>query len=872
MEEKMLSNQVRETFLKFYEDRGHQRVASSSLVPIDDPTLLFTNAGMVPFKDVFTGNVSRDYTRATSSQRCVRAGGKHNDLEEVGYTPRHQTMFEMLGNFSFGDYFKEDAIAWAWELTTKVYGLDINRLWVSVFTDDDEAFDLWKKVGVSADRILRFGVKDNFWSMGDTGPCGPCSEIHYDLGESMGVGPEDIVNGAGDRFLEFYNLVFMQYETQADGSRINLPKPSIDTGMGLERITSILQNKNSNYETDLLQGLVESIRSRIVKTEFGVEKRQIACQVIADHVRCASLLIADGILPSNLGRGYVLRRILRRAIRFSYQLGLNDPVLYELVPQVIQILGEAHPVFNGKLSSIQESIEREERSFLRTVHKGLEMLEAEMEIAQSQNSAQLSADVVFKLYDTFGFPSDLSQVILRDKNMTYDTEQFHDLMEEQRERARANQKFGKNLDWEVKILREGSGDNFFGYDLLEGDAQVLKVFSCASSEWIKLIVDRTPFYAESGGQVGDKGWISNGSMQLKVLDTQKEDGEIVHVCELVDGHFDFTEAVSMKVDSELRRLTTRNHTAVHMLQGVLRERFGESIQQAGSYVDHERFRFDFTFDRALSNDELMMLEQQLFERINVGRKVNVHLKSLDEARKMGAICPFGEKYGDLVRVIDVPDYSMEFCGGCHVDDVLEIGMIKVVSESSISAGVRRIEGITGPTAFRLFQKENRTIAQLFRQLKHQGDLPIIVQELQDGLKAANKEVIKLKQELSLGKLESLYSNLPRIGDLSYLQANFEGLDGKTFRALSDQVIQKIGSGVLVLFNDEDQKVSLICKVSDDWVSKGVDAGRLVSELAVIVGGRGGGRKNMAQAGGSNPQMIPVAMQKTPELIKSMLGV
>ena len=866
----MLSKQVRETFLNYFEERGHQRVESASLIPLDDPTLLFTNAGMVPFKDVFTGNVNRGYTRATSSQRCVRAGGKHNDLEEVGYTRRHQTMFEMLGNFSFGDYFKSDAIAWAWELSTKIYGLDVSRLWVSIYSEDDEAFELWKRVGVKTDRILRFGDKDNFWAMGETGPCGPCSEIHYDMGEDLGTGPEDVVNGSGDRFLEFYNLVFMQYETKADGSRVELPKPSIDTGMGLERIASILQGKTSNYETDLLVGLVDSMRNLIGKTELNNEQQLVACQVIADHIRCASLLIADGILPSNLGRGYVLRRILRRAIRYSYQLGLKDPVLYELVPQVVDLLGEAHPIFDNKTTSIQESIRREESSFLRTVHKGLEMLESEVDRAKVNKSAELSAEVIFKLYDTFGFPRDLSEVILRDKGMFFDANGFDILMQEQRERARANQKFGKDLDWEIQIISKGNGDNFVGYDTLECTAKVLKTFVSRSSEWIKLVVDETPFYAESGGQVGDQGWISNKSMKLRVLDTQKEEGEIVHICELESGHLDLNKDLVLEVDRQRRLLTTRNHTAVHMLQGVLREKFGENIQQAGSYVDHVRFRFDFTFDRGLNSTEIRDVENELFDRINGGRQVIIHQKSLEEARQMGAICPFGEKYGDSVRVVDVPEFSMEFCGGCHVNNIFEIGMIKVTSESSISAGVRRIEGVSGRGAFALFQEENSTVEKISRQLKQKGDLVTTVQGLQDNLRSKNKELEKLKQELNLGKMESMYSKMPKVGNLSYLQANFEGLDSKTFRALSDQAIQKIGSGVLILFNDAGQKVSLICKVSEDWVAKGLDAGKVVSELARVVGGRGGGRKNMAQAGGNEPHKIPQAMQKIPELLKSMM--
>jgi len=865
----MLSHEIRETFQKFFEARGHHRVASSSLVPHDDPTLLFVNAGMVPFKETFIGNVKRDYTRATSCQRCVRAGGKHNDLEEVGYTKRHHTMFEMLGNFSFGDYFKEEAIAFAWELVTKELSLDVNRLYVSVFEEDDEAHGLWKKLGVSESRIYRFGEKDNFWAMGDTGPCGPCSELFFDLGEEAGNGPEDVMGGEGDRFLEFYNLVFMQYEQRADGSRVPLPKPSIDTGMGLERISTILQGKVSNYDTDGFLQIISSIESKIKSTDLNQEQRKIACQVIADHIRTATLLIGDGVLPSNLGRGYVLRRVLRRAIRYSYQLGFQEPTMHELVPLVIELLGTAHPIFQRKEASVKDAVELEEKSFLRTVHKGLNLLDEER---SKIDGKVLSGDVAFKLYDTFGFPKDLTAVILKDQGMSYDGDRFDELMEQQRERARANAKFGTEGDWSWTTVDSTSGESsqFHGYTELQSEASIVKYATEANSELLKIVLDRTPFYAESGGQVGDKGFISSQNMKLKVFDTQKEEGEIVHLCELVEGNLQTDGKVVAAVDEKLREETIRNHTAVHMLQGVLREKFGESIQQAGSYVDHERFRFDFTFNRGLSKEEVRDVEQELFRRLNSGNEVVVHHKSLEDARKMGALCPFGEKYADEVRVIDIPGMSMEFCGGTHVSNISEIGMIKIVSESSISAGVRRIEGVTAANAFELFQSQDQDLDSISRTLKQKEGIPQVIEEMQSKLKASNKELMKLREELQQIKMENLYKDLPKIKEMQYLQASLEGVDAKSFRSLSDTAIQKIGSGTLILFNTDKEKVSLICKVSDDWVEKGVDANKIVGELAPIVGGRGGGRKNMAQAGGNEPQNVAQAMEKTPQLLAGLL--
>ena len=867
----MNSTDVRRNFLEFFQERDHTFVQGSSLVPHDDPTLLFTNAGMVPFKDVFIGNAARDYVRATSCQRCVRAGGKHNDLEEVGYTARHLTLFEMLGNFSFGDYFKEDAIKWAWELSTERFGLDPERLYVSVFRDDDEAFEIWKSLGLPDAKIYRFGEKDNFWTMGDTGPCGPCSELFYDLGEEAGTSSEDVMGGEGDRYLEFYNLVFMQYESRADGTRIPLPRPSIDTGMGLERTAAILQGKLTNFDTDLFLPLIEEVRRATSQTQFDEQGQKIARQVISDHARTATFLIADGVLPSNLGRGYVLRRIMRRAIRYSYQLGIRKPFLHTMVPLVVEKMKDAHPVLDGKSSTIADHIGLEEESFLRTVHKGLDLLEKEVGDMKKSDSTELSGEVVFKLYDTFGFPRDLTEVILRDQEFSYAGDRFDQLMEEQRERARASQKFGIQDGWEFVVHSTGRSDKFVGYETTEIEATILKSAQGPDGVHSKLVLEPTPFYAESGGQVGDSGVLENEFMTLEVFDTQKEEGETVHYCRLLQGNYRFDKPVQALVNEEKRFYTRKNHTAVHLLQGVLIKRFGASIQQAGSYVDSERFRFDFTHNRALSKEDLQSVEAELFVQVHKGRKVTVHLKSLDDARKMGALCPFGEKYADEVRVIDIPDYSMEFCGGTHVRDIAEIGMVKIISESSIAAGVRRIEGVVSKKAFALFQEEDSVLREIQNALSSKENLAGLVRSLQGDLKQRDKQVNSLRMELSERTLESLYSSLPSVEELQYVHASFLGLDAKSFRVLSDKAIQRIGSGLVVLFNEEDDKVQVICKVTQDWIDRGVDASKVVQELAPLVGGRGGGRKNMAQAGGTDPKKIPEAMKQVPQVLSSFFS-
>jgi len=867
----MLSTQIRQLFLDYFSSRNHNVVPSASLVPQDDPSLLFTNAGMVPFKEVFIGGSKRDYTRAVSCQRCIRAGGKHNDLEEVGFTRRHHTLFEMLGNFSFGDYFKEDAIAFAWEFVTKTLNLPLNRLYFSVYKDDDEAFLLWKKMGVSEQRIFRFGEKDNFWSMGDTGPCGPCSEIFFDLGEGAGTGPEDVMGGSGDRFLEFWNLVFMQYETRADGSRISLPKPSIDTGMGLERITTILQGKLSNYETDLFSPMIDNVLSQIRNTRFNQEQKKTAAQVIADHTRAASFLIADGVLPSNLGRGYVLRRILRRAIRFSYQLGIDEPLLCGLSPMVMQKLGEAHPIFEGREQFVIDAIRREEESFLRTVHTGLELLDKECSLAETRGEKSLAAAPVFLLYDTFGFPRDLTSVVLREKGMTFDEEGFDTLMEGQRQRARKAQKFSSSMKWEVSEYLDTAEGIFVGYESLSCEAKIARVAKSPETELIKVVLDRTPFYAESGGQVGDKGHLKQEGCTLLVVDTQKEDGQIVHTCEILEGHLNSQMPVMAAVDSVLREKTRRNHTAVHLLQGILREKLGEHVSQAGSLVDADRFRFDFSHPVALSLDEISEIEAELFQRINSGKRLKIHNKPLDEARKMGAICPFGEKYGDIVRVIEVPGYSMEFCGGTHVEDIAEIGMVKIVSESSISAGVRRIEGIVASAAFELFQKEHEAVEGLKQSLKVKDGIVSRVSGLLEELRQKEKEIHRLKTEISQGSLNRMYEDVVTVKGVKLLCAGFLDLDAKVFKTLPDQAVQKLGSSILIFGNQLEGKASLVCRVSEDLVKSGYDAQKILAPLAEMVGGRGGGRPNLAQAGGTLPQKLDLALEEGKRLVTSMLS-
>jgi len=866
----MKSSAIRRLFLDFWKNLGHTEVESASLVPVDDPTLLFTNAGMVQFKETFIGNVKRDYSRATSSQRCVRAGGKHNDLEEVGYTKRHQTMFEMLGNFSFGDYFKDDAINWAWKFVTNELNLDKNRVFVSVYKDDDEAEKIWKNLGIQSDRIFRFGDKDNFWSMGETGPCGPCSEIFYDLGPEAGNGPEDVMGGEGDRFMEFWNLVFMQYHQRADGTRVPLPKPSIDTGAGLERISLIMQGKFSNYETDLFVPLIERVKSQIGETSLSQDQQRIACQVISDHARTSAFLVADGIMPANVGRGYVLRRIMRRAIRYCYQLGIRDPFLHELAPMVIEMMQEAHPIFDGKAQFVRDALRLEEKNFLRTVSKGLDLLDGEIATLKSENKTNLSGAVTFKLYDTFGFPRDLTEVILRDHQLQTSTQEFEDLMTEQRDRARAAQKFGIEDNWDFEVINEGAGDVFVGYSTLSTQCNILKAAQSEEGDRAKLVLAETPFYAESGGQVGDKGWITSPSMKLEVFDTRKEEGEIVHHCRVVEGNLDFSKPVLASVDERSRYLTRKNHTAVHLLQAILREKFGEQIQQAGSYVDQERFRFDFTLNRGISSKEISEIETEIFEKINRGNPVVLHELPVDEAKKMGAICPFGEKYGDLVRVVDIQGISKEFCGGTHVAELGEIGMVKILSEASISAGVRRIEGIVSTHAFDLFQQQYSLVGSVKKALNSQDGLAEQVNDLVKSVRSSEKEISKLRAKLVEVELESKFSNPPKLGDLNYVVQAVEGMDNKGFRGLSDTAVQKIGSGLVVLVNHVGEKVTVVCKISDDWVEKGLDASKVVAPLAELVGGRGGGRKNMAQAGGTDPGGIVKLIERAPVLIQEQM--
>lgn len=865
----MQAREIRQKYLQFFEQRGHSVVPSSSLVPEEDPSLLFVNSGMVPFKDVFTGASARDYTRATSCQRSIRAGGKHNDLEQVGYTKRHHTLFEMLGNFSFGDYFKDDAIAFAWEFVTKVLSLPLDRLYVSIYKDDEEAYKIWRSLNVSTDRIYRFGEKDNFWSMGDTGPCGPCSEIFYDLGPEAGTGPEDVMGGEGDRFLEFWNLVFMQYETRKDGTRHVLPRPSIDTGMGLERVTTILQGKVSNYDTDIFTPLTSATASRIGSSNFNEEQRKIACQVIADHARAATMLVGDGVLPSNLGRGYVLRRIMRRAIRFSYQLGIQEPFLFDLSKEVMNSLGEAHPIFSGREAFVTDTIRREEDSFLKTVHKGLDLLEQEASKVTTGN--QVPAETVFLLYDTFGFPKDLTRVVLKERNMDFDEKRFDDLMEEQRERARAAQKFSSGQSWETTVYLEGVEGEFVGYDSLQAESSIARVSINETKDVYRIVLTKTPFYAESGGQVGDRGVLKAGGALFRVFDCQKEEGSIVHYCELEEGALDPKVSVLAEVDANHRHWVVRNHTAVHMLQAALKEELGEHIQQAGSYVDAERFRFDFSHPQALSAQEIESIEQKLFFKLNEGREVVVHNKPLEEARQMGAICPFGEKYGDLVRIIDVPGWSMEFCGGTHVSNVSEIGMIKIVSESSIASGVRRIEGVTSRRAFELFQKDYQAVESLKRTLKTKDDVIQRIDSLMEDSRQKDKEILKLKTELSRLEMDKALEAIEEIGQTRVLAASFSGMDAKVFRTMSDTAMQKVGSGIVVLGNDSDGKASLLCRISDDLVKKGMKANDILNPLAEMIGGRGGGKPNMAQAGGTQPEKLPQAMARVSELVRGLVS-
>lgn len=856
----MKSSEIREKFLHFFAERGHQRVPSSSLVPGNDPTLLFTNAGMVQFKDTFLGDEVRSYNRATSSQRCVRAGGKHNDLENVGYTARHHTFFEMLGNFSFGDYFKREAINYAWEFLTEELGLPAEKLWVTVYKDDDEAAAIWlDEMKIDPNKFSRLGEEDNFWSMGDTGPCGPCSEIFYDHGEDVFGGPPGSPDEDGDRYIEIWNLVFMQYERKADGSMTPLPKPSVDTGAGLERVAAVLQDVHSNYEIDLFQHLLKDIAK--VTAVNDLENNSL--RVIADHIRSCAFLIVDGVVPSNEGRGYVLRRIVRRAVRHGYQLGVKDVFFYKLVSSLAAVMGEAYPELVEKQSVVERVLNDEEKQFARTLENGMAILEKAISELKGDT---LTGDMVFRLYDTYGFPVDLTADVAREHKLSIDMEGFEKAMAVQKEQARSASNFTavEKLD-----LDPQSSTDFLGYESLSSESAVTAIYSLdnASIESaetdaeILVLLDKSPFYGESGGQVGDSGWLESADAKAEVLDTQKQGDVMIHRVVVRSGTLSVGQELSASVADQDRAAITLNHSATHLMNSALRAVLGDHVLQKGSLVEAKRLRFDFSHTSPVAPSELKEIEALVNAEILGNSSVGKEVMPIDEARTRGALALFGEKYGDEVRVVTMGgDYSVEFCGGTHVERTGDIGLFKIISESGISAGVRRIEAVTGKGALALIEQEEATLSQLCEIVKSNSDEVVNrVQQLADSNKALEKQLAQIKSKMASSAGSDLASQAEEISGVKVLIANVEGFNPKSLRDTVDQLKNKLGSAVILLATSSEGKVSLVAGVSKDVTAK-VKAGDLVNMVAQQVGGKGGGRPDMAMAGGSDEAAVPGALE------------
>lgn len=862
----MTTSEIRESFLSFFEEKGHQRVDSAPLIPGNDKTLLFTNAGMVPFKDCFLGTEKRSYVRATSSQRCVRAGGKHNDLENVGYTARHHTFFEMLGNFSFGDYFKEEAIQYAWEFLTVTLGLSAEKLWVTVHETDQEAEDIWfNKIGIDQNRFSRLGDKDNFWSMGDTGPCGPCSEIFYDHGEGVAGGPPGTPEEDGDRYIEIWNLVFMQFNRDKEGNMTPLPKPSVDTGMGLERISAVMQSLHNNYQIDLFAKLIEFIGEKLKRTDYENQ----SLRVIADHIRSCSFMIIDGVLPGNEGRGYVLRRIIRRAVRHGNKLGATEPFFYLLVDGLIQVMGDAYPELIQKRDFIVKTLDIEEQQFARTLNNGMKILKSYM---QEMQGTVIDGDMVFKLKDTYGFPDDLTADIAREKGLTIDKVKFDQLLAQQQ--ASGREQSGFEVDYNDTLELDGD-TSFVGYEHLENQSVVTDIVidgnsvdAITSGTEAGVVLNETPFYAESGGQVGDQGIISGEGFEFEVKDTIKVQDVFLHKGVMRQGTLQKGEQVSTCVDEKKRKNTELNHSATHLMHAALREVLGDHVQQKGSLVDSERLRFDFSHPVAVTSEELVMIEKLVNQQIRANHPVETSLTSIDEAKKLGAMMLFGEKYGDQVRVLSMSEFSVELCGGTHVKQTGEIGTFKIISEQGIASGVRRIEAITGDSAIEYTQKQGWLISQLASSLKTDRlSLSEKVEQLIHKSKEQDREIDKLKTKLSSNQGGDLLSNKVDIDGVSLLAVKLDDLDIKSLRNLNDQIKSKLDSGILVLASVIDGKISLITSVTKDLIPK-YHAGNLMRELTQRLGGKGGGRPDMAQGGGSNIEALDESLEWVQSWIKS----
>jgi len=866
----MKSVELRQAFLDYFARHGHEVVASSPLIPANDPSLLFTNAGMVQFKDVFLGNEKRPYHRAASSQRCVRAGGKHNDLENVGYTARHHTFFEMLGNFSFGDYFKREAIGYAWEFLTVELAIPAERLWVTVFEEDDEAADIWlKEVGVDASRFSRIGATDNFWSMGDTGPCGPCSEIFYDHGPGVAGGPPGTPDADGDRYIEIWNLVFMQYDRAADGRLTPLPKPSVDTGMGLERLAAVMQGVHSNYEIDLFRHLIEAA-ARVTGCENHDEK---SLRVIADHIRSTAFLITDGVIPSNEGRGYVLRRIIRRAIRHGYMLGAESPFFYRLVDPLVREMGAAYPELAATRDKVEAALKQEEERFAETIDTGMRILD--------QALAQLEGDTLdgatcFKLYDTYGFPLDLTADIARERGLVVDTAGFEHEMEQQRTRARSASQFSGVESARVDVEGE---TQFTGYQHLDDNARVLAILHdnetverLDSGQEAVLVLDRTPFYAESGGQAGDRGRIVSRDAVFEIRDTQKLAGNVFgHIGVLRMGSLAANDPVRAEVDTAARRATALNHSATHLMHAALKQVLGKHVEQKGSLVTDRYLRFDFSHFSAMTDGELQAVQALVNDEIRANRAVDTELMSLDAAREAGAVALFGEKYGDTVRVVSMGEFSMELCGGTHVDRTGDIGLFVIRSEGGVAAGVRRIEALTGQGAMDYLTGQGESLKRIAAQLRATPDkAEEKVSSLLERIRELERQVSQLNDKLASAAGGDLADTAVEVQGIPVIATRAANADSDSMRKTIDQLRSRLGSAVVVLGAESDGKVTFIAGITADLTDR-LHAGKLVKSVAELAGGRGGGRPDMAQAGASQPEKLDEALAAVTALIEQQLA-
>lgn len=877
---KFTTSQIRSDFLEFFKGKGHTIVPSAPLVPGNDPTLLFTNSGMVQFKDVFLGAEKRSYVRAADVQRCLRAGGKHNDLDQVGYTARHHTFFEMLGNWSFGDYFKKDAIAWAWELLTQVWKLPAERLLVTVYQTDDEAYALWRDmVGIPEERIVRIGdnkgapfASDNFWQMADTGPCGPCTEIFYDHGDHIAGGPPGSPDEDGDRFIEIWNLVFMQFDRQPDGTLVPLPAPCVDTGMGLERLAAILQHVHTNYEIDLFQALIRKA-SELTGTA-DLENKSL--RVIADHIRACSFLIVDGVLPSNEGRGYVLRRIIRRALRHGWMLGVRQPFFSKLVPTLVEQMGEAYPELPAAVDTVTRALQAEEERFAETLDAGMKIFE---DVAGKASNGVIPGVDAFRLYDTYGFPLDLTQDIARERDLTVDIAGFDAAMEQQRETARAAGKFGGGVTLPAELVATLSPTAFLGYDRLQADGltvlALLKdgrpVQSADAGDAVIVITNQTPFYAESGGQVGDTGVLTGNGVRLVVEDTQKFAGQFHgHVGTLSEGGLKVGDVLSGQVDGERRGATILNHSATHLLHAALREVLGTHVQQKGSLVAPDRLRFDFSHFQPISAEELAVIERKVNQQVRANNAAEVHTMGMQEALDFGAMALFGEKYGEHVRVLKMGDYSTELCGGTHVNRTGDIGLFKITSEGGVSAGVRRIEAVTGQGALDYVDAEEARLAEAADLLGGSAaDVVEKIRALGQRQKQLERELESVKAKVAAGATADLSGQAVEVAGVKVLAARLEGFDAKALRDAMDRLKQQLGDAVIVLAGAQDGKAALVAGVNGSAMGK-VKAGELLSHIAGQIGGKGGGRPDLAQGGGEDGPALATALAAVVEWVSPRL--